>query len=84
MLSFYRPRSVEVLNHCLFWSKATKSDFFQKASGWIHESPLSTAKDDLEKRAGSVFIKNWKDILDEELNEGMTMLTRHSIINYTF
>ena len=84
MLSFYRPQSVEVLNHCLFWSKAKQIEFFQKVSDWIHDSPVSTVKDDLEKGAGSVFKKNWKDIIDEELKQGMTMLMTHSTINSTF
>ena len=84
MLSFYRPRSVEVLHHCLFWSKATQLEFFQKVSDWIHESTVSTVKDDFEKGAGSVFIKNWKDSINEELKQGMTMLMTHSTINSTF
>ena len=87
-LLFYRPSSRDVLAHCLFWSKAKQLKYFQEVSDWIqwelkNKPPGLTIVDDLEKEAGSVFINDWKDIIDEELKQGMTMLTRHSTIYLT-
>ena len=42
-------------------------------------SPGSTVVDDLEK-GGNVFVNDWKDIINEELKQGMMMLTTHSTI----
>ena len=85
---FYRPSSGDVLAHCLFWSKDKQLIFFQKVSDWIQWAlnktpPGSTIVDDLEKGAGSVFENEWKDIINEELKQGMTMLTTHSTIYLT-
>ena len=84
-MSFYRPQSAEVLNHCLFWSKAKQLEFFQDVSDWIQWAlknipPGSTAVDDLEKEAVSVFVNNWKNNIDKELEQGMTMLMTHCTI----
>ena len=88
ILPFYRPQSTEVLNHCLFWSKAKQLKIFQEVSDWIqwalkNTPPGSTIVDDLEKEARSVFINDWKDIIDEELKQGMIVLTIHSTIYLT-
>ena len=85
-LIFHRPSSGEVLAHCLFWSKEKQLKFFQKVSDWIQQALRnppsgSTIVDDLEKEAGSVFTNDWKDNIDEELKQGMIMLTTHSTIH---
>ena len=89
LLAIFRPSSGEVLAHCLFWSKDQQLKFFQKVSDWIQDSlmknkpPDSTILDKFEKEAGSVFVRNWKDSIDKELKQGMTMLTTHSTIYLT-
>ena len=85
---FYRPSSEEVLAHCLFWSKERQLEFFQEVSDWIqlalkNTPPGSIVVDDLEKGAENVFVNDWKDIIDEELKQGMTMLTTHSTMYLT-
>ena len=87
-LPFYRPSSGEVLAHCLFWSKEKQLKFFQEVSDWIkwaleNKPPGSIVVNDLEKGAGSVFVNDWKEIIDEELKQGMTMLTTHSTMYLT-
>ena len=87
-LPFYRPSSGEVLAHCLFWSKEKQLKFFQEVSDWMlwaleNKPPGSIVVDDLEQEARSVFKGNWKDIIDEELKQGMIMLTTHSTIYLT-
>ena len=77
-LLFYRPSSGEVLVHCLFWSKEKQLKFFQEVSDWIqwafkNKLPGSIVVDEIEKGAGSVFVKNWKDSINEELKQGMTI-----------
>ena len=84
----FRPSSGEVLAHCLFWSKEKRLKFFQEVSDWIQwafksKPPGSIVVDEIEKEARSVFVKNWKDSIDEELKQGMTMLTTHSTIYLT-
>lgn len=45
-------------------------------------SPGSTVVNDLEK-GGNVFVNDCKDIINEELKQGMMMLTTHSTIYLT-
>ena len=87
-LLFYRPSSGEVLAHRLFWSIDKQLKFFQKVGGWIqlarkNKPQGSIVIEDLEKEAGSVFVNDWKEIIDKELKEGMTMLTTDSTIYHT-
>ena len=88
-LPFFRPSSEEVLAHCLFWSKGKLLEFFQEVSEWTQSAfnkkpPGSIVVDDLEKEAGIVLVKNdWKDNIDDELKQGMTMFdTFHYIVSF--
>ena len=66
-----------------------KLEFFQEVSDWIqwalkNKPPGSIHVNEIEKEPGSVFVNDWKDVIDEELKQGMTMLTTHSTIYLTF
>ena len=87
LLAIFRPSSGEVLAHCLFWSKDKQLKFFQEVSDWIqwafkNKPPGSIVVDDLEKGAGSVLINDWKDNINDELKQGMTILTTQSTIYF--
>ena len=70
---FYcRPKSVEVLSHCLFWSKEKILAFFQDVSDRVEkELPTSPISQALEQGALHVVKGDWKRNISDELREGM-------------